>query len=47
VRTLPLPHNNHRRTFPWITFTYDPSTNSLWVPEENRRAVDVADARHR
>ena len=43
VRTLPLPDNNTGDvSMDYITF--DPSTNSVWVPGGNTGAVDVVDA---
>src|SRR6202140_772048 len=43
VRTLPLPDNNAGDvSMDYLTF--DPSTNSVWVPGGNTGAVDVVDA---
>src|SRR6202521_321758 len=43
VRTTPLPDNNAGDvSMDYITF--DPSTNSVWVPGGNTGAVDVVDA---
>src|SRR6202163_4354080 len=43
VRTLPLPDNNSGDvSMDYLTF--DPSTNSVWVPGGNTGAVDVVDA---
>ena len=43
VRTLPLPDNNAGDvSMDYITF--DPGTNSVWVPGGNTGAVDVVDA---
>src|SRR5579862_707943 len=43
VRTLPLPDNNAGDvSMDYISF--DPSTNSVWVPGGNTGAVDVVDA---
>lgn len=43
VHTLPLPDNNTGNvSMDYIT--YDPSTNSVWVPGGNTGAVDVVDA---
>jgi hypothetical protein len=43
VRTLPLPDNN-TGDVSMDYITYDPSTNSIWVPGGNSGAVDVVDA---
>ena len=43
VRTLPLPDNN-AGDVSMDYITYDPSTNSVWVPGGNTGAVDVVDA---
>lgn len=43
VHTLPLPDNNTGNvSMDYIT--YDPATNSVWVPGGNSAAVDVVDA---
>src|ERR1700731_1006879 len=43
VRTLPLPDNNAGDvSMDYITF--DPGTNSVWVPGGNTGAVDIVDA---
>jgi hypothetical protein len=43
VRTLPLPDNN-TGDVSMDYITYDPGTNSVWVPGGNTGAVDVVDA---
>src|SRR6202521_1706312 len=43
VRTLPLPDNN-AGDVSMDYITYDPATNSVWVPGGNTGAVDVVDA---
>lgn len=43
VRTLPLPDNN-AGDVSMDYITYDPKTNSVWVPGGNTGAVDVVDA---
>jgi hypothetical protein len=43
VRTLPLPDNN-LGDVSMDYITYDPATNSVWVPGGNTGAVDVVDA---
>src|ERR1700684_889266 len=43
VRTLPLPDNN-AGDVSMDYITYDPRTNSVWVPGGNTGAVDVVDA---
>lgn len=43
VRTLPLPDNN-TGDVSMDYITYDPTTNSVWVPGGNTGAVDVVDA---
>src|ERR1700674_66212 len=42
VRTLPLPDNN-AGDVSMDYITYDPGTNSVWVPGGNTGAVDVVD----